>query len=327
MDKFTAVSCFHVTYHFTGFHASLYTHDDMESELKSGAGHYSLPNPLTEYLYGGQPHIIRDLNTLSITLGPWDSYYAHDKTTASWSNLPPPLEKALEHRLVSQDKLKTTWKDDGRDAPSFVTLGADGSYFMRTVKGGGSWDLKAKEKEEGMKGTNKFLEDSPDFNGVAVCISFPVSSSYQAKANPRPRAYTSSLTTPHPTFSSSQTARPFPTSQKTPGTTTTKWLPRCQPSSSLCHPSPASPKPVPRPNPHPHNPNNNPSNPPTQSPSKPSPPAPPQAPTTTACSSPSQAPGATTTPPSPPPPSSPPTVAHRKLPLAVVPQAGITTGS
>ena len=39
---------------------------------------------------------------------------------------------------------------------------------MRTVKGGGSWDLKAKEKEEGMKGINKFLEDATDFNGIAV---------------------------------------------------------------------------------------------------------------------------------------------------------------
>ena len=73
---------------------------------------------------------------------------------------------------MSQDAWRTTWKEDGREAPSFVTLGADGSYFMRTVKGGGSWDLKAKEKEEGMKGTNKFLEDAADFSGVAVRISY-----------------------------------------------------------------------------------------------------------------------------------------------------------
>lgn len=39
---------------------------------------------------------------------------------------------------------------------------------MRTVRGGGSWDLKAKEQEEGMKGINKFLEDATDFNGIAV---------------------------------------------------------------------------------------------------------------------------------------------------------------
>ncbi|KAF1951971.1 hypothetical protein CC80DRAFT_495620 [Byssothecium circinans] len=135
--------------------------------------HYNLPNPLTEYLYHGHPHVVRDLSTLSITLGPYEAYYAHDKTTASWANLPPNLEKALLGRLVSQDGSKTVWKNGGRDAPSFVSLGADGSYFMRTVAGGGSWDLKSKEKEEGMNGTNKFLEESRDFTGVAGLYLFP----------------------------------------------------------------------------------------------------------------------------------------------------------
>lgn len=129
-------------------------------------GHYNLPNPLTTYLYASHPHVIRDLSTLSLSLGPYESYYAHDKTSASWSNLPPSLEKAVLHRLESQDVWKTVWKEGGREAPSFVSLGSDGSYFMRTVGGGGSWDLKS--KEEGMQGTNKFLEDSPTFNGIAV---------------------------------------------------------------------------------------------------------------------------------------------------------------
>lgn len=134
--------------------------------------HYNLPNPLTEYLYCGHPRVIRDLTTLSISIGPWESYYAHDKTSASWGNLPSPLEKALLHRLVSQDAWKTIWKEEGREAPSFVSLGADGSYFMRTVKGGGSWDLKGREKEEGLRGTNDFLEKCTDFTGVAVRASF-----------------------------------------------------------------------------------------------------------------------------------------------------------
>jgi hypothetical protein len=38
---------------------------------------------------------------------------------------------------------------------------------MRTVSGGGCWDLKS--REEGMRGTNKFLEESASFTGVAVC--------------------------------------------------------------------------------------------------------------------------------------------------------------
>lgn len=110
--------------------------------------------------------MIRDLTTLSIALGPYESYYAYDKTSASWSNLPVALEKAVLSRLEFQDTHKTVWKEDGREAPSFVSLGADGSYFMRTVGGGGSWDLRS--KEEGMQGTNKFLEKSENFTGIAV---------------------------------------------------------------------------------------------------------------------------------------------------------------
>jgi hypothetical protein len=131
-------------------------------------GHYNLPNPLVEYLYHSHPQVIRDLSTLSISLGPFDSYYAHDKTSASWSNLPPVLEKAVLQRVVSQDAWKTVWKENGSEAPSFVSLGADGSFFMRTVCGGGSWDLK--DKSEGMVGTNKFLDESPNFLGVAVSL-------------------------------------------------------------------------------------------------------------------------------------------------------------
>lgn len=49
-----------------------------------------------------------------------------------------------------------------------MNLGADGSYFMRTVCGGGSWDLKS--KAEGMAGINKFLEGAKNFEGVAVSL-------------------------------------------------------------------------------------------------------------------------------------------------------------
>ncbi|ORY03557.1 hypothetical protein BCR34DRAFT_667373 [Clohesyomyces aquaticus] len=144
--------------------------------------HYNLPNPLSTYLYHSHPHVIRDLTTLSISLGPYESYYAHDKTSASWANLPSALDKAIQARLESQDAWKTVWKNNGQDAPSFVSLGADGSYFMRTVAGGGSWDLKS--KEEGMMGTNKFLEESRDFTGVAGLYLFP----------PEPKSYILLLT-------------------------------------------------------------------------------------------------------------------------------------
>ena len=75
--------------------------------------------------------------------------------------------------LESQDAWKTTWKENGMEAPSFVNLGADNSYFMRTVKGGGSWDLSGKEKEEGLKGINGFLMEANDFSGIAVRHPLP----------------------------------------------------------------------------------------------------------------------------------------------------------
>ncbi|KAJ4985825.1 hypothetical protein SVAN01_08723 [Stagonosporopsis vannaccii] len=143
--------------------------------------HYNLPNPLVEYLYASHPSVIRDLSTLSIALGPYDSYYAWDRYSASWSNIPPGLEKALLHRLESQHVARTVWKADGYEAPCFVSLGSDGSYFMRTVSGGGMWDLKLPKAAgrsglgtvggdgwEGMRGMNRFLEESRDFTGIAA---------------------------------------------------------------------------------------------------------------------------------------------------------------
>jgi hypothetical protein len=48
------------------------------------------------------------------------------------------------------------------------------------MSGGGCWDLKisapptnpgATDGMAGLRGTNKFLEDSSDFNGIAVSLS------------------------------------------------------------------------------------------------------------------------------------------------------------
>ncbi|KAF2633148.1 hypothetical protein BU25DRAFT_452956 [Macroventuria anomochaeta] len=148
--------------------------------------HYNLPNPLVEYLYASHPAVIRDLSTLSITLGPYGSYYAWDRTSASWSNIPPGLEKSLLNRLESQDAWGTTWKADGYEAPSFVSLGNDGAYFMRTVSGGGCCDFKLPKVEgrgglgmvggdgwEGIRGTNKFLEECSDFTVIAAVHLMP----------------------------------------------------------------------------------------------------------------------------------------------------------
>ncbi|KAF1926687.1 uncharacterized protein M421DRAFT_213913 [Didymella exigua CBS 183.55] len=148
--------------------------------------HYNLPNPLVEYLYASHPTVIRDLATLSIAIGPYESYYAWDRTSASWSNVPPRLEKALLGRLESQDEWRTLWRADGYEAPCFVSLGSDGAYFMRTVSGGGCWDFKLPKVDarsglgtaggdgwEGIRGTNKFLEDSSNFTGIAAVHLMP----------------------------------------------------------------------------------------------------------------------------------------------------------
>lgn len=65
---------------------------------------------------------------------------------------------------------RTVWKAGGAEAPCFISLGADEAYWMRTVSGGGCWDLKIGGGDgwDGLKGMNKFLEDSSDFSGVAV---------------------------------------------------------------------------------------------------------------------------------------------------------------
>jgi hypothetical protein len=139
------------------------------------AKHYNLPNALTSYLYHSQPNIIRDLATLSITLGPFESYYAWDISSASWNNLPPKLEKSVLNRLESQDAQRTVWKANGAEAPSFVSLGADEAYWMRTVSGGGCWDLKCSSTDDGMagmRGINTFLEESNNFGGIAVSFFF-----------------------------------------------------------------------------------------------------------------------------------------------------------
>jgi len=199
------------------------------------AKHYNLPNALSSYLYHSQPYIIRDLATLSITLGPFESYYAWDKLSASWSNLPPKLEKSILNRLESHDAQRTAWKANGAEAPSFVTLGADEAYWMRTVSGGGCWDLKCSSKDDGMagmRGINTFLEESNNFGGIAVS-AFLIDDLGTELAD-QSRASISSHHIQTPTYSSQQLAKPFPTYQSSRGSTTTRWHLLFQPSCRLC---------------------------------------------------------------------------------------------
>ena len=136
---------------------------------------------MISYLYSSTPNVTRSLPTLSLTLGPYDSYFVSDVASASWSNLPAALEKALLHRIETHDTNtgKVTWKEGGRERPCFVSLGADGAFFMRTVGGGGCFDLGLSKIKgnptglEGLRGIGKFLEDSPNFSNIVVGILFP----------------------------------------------------------------------------------------------------------------------------------------------------------
>jgi len=120
-------------------------------------GHFNVPNPLSSWLYNSQPQIVRDLTKLHITFGQYESYYASDGSSSSWANLPPTLEKALESRRMEH----SPWKPG--EEPIFVSLGAEGRYFMRTANGGGGWELKGKAE-----GINKYLTDAPNFSDIAV---------------------------------------------------------------------------------------------------------------------------------------------------------------
>jgi hypothetical protein len=57
-----------------------------------------------------------------------------------------------------------TWKLG--EQPAFVSLGAGGAYFMRTVGGGGAWELKGQAE-----GINTYLTNAPNFADIKVTLS------------------------------------------------------------------------------------------------------------------------------------------------------------
>ncbi|OCK95118.1 uncharacterized protein K441DRAFT_557693 [Cenococcum geophilum 1.58] len=95
-------------------------------------------------------------------LGSSNSFFAADKSACQWSSLPLALEKALQSRLTETG----TWKLG--EQPAFVSLGAGGSYFMRTVGGGGAWELKGRAE-----GINTYLTNAPNFADIKGLYLFP----------------------------------------------------------------------------------------------------------------------------------------------------------
>ncbi|KAF2095676.1 hypothetical protein NA57DRAFT_79389 [Rhizodiscina lignyota] len=102
----------------------------------------------------------RDLASLNVALGPNGSFFAFDSNGAFWSNLPAGFNDALSQRLDSKGNFKSG------DYPQSVSLGADGTYVMTTVGGGGMWNLC---------GTNdilsNFLKESKSLKGIYVILS------------------------------------------------------------------------------------------------------------------------------------------------------------
>ncbi|KIV81387.1 hypothetical protein PV11_03578 [Exophiala sideris] len=134
-----------------------------------------LPHDLEKWLvpgYGGAVSAARDLTTLSVCLGPNESFFAFDKNEAIWDGLPAAFETALLGlRNVAAGGFKP-----GKN-PQCVALGADDTYIMITADGGGVWDLR---------GTNDFLHNylsqlktrkdlcfvlSPHHTGTSMVIS------------------------------------------------------------------------------------------------------------------------------------------------------------
>ncbi|KAI1609421.1 hypothetical protein EDD37DRAFT_159577 [Exophiala viscosa] len=106
-----------------------------------------LPNDLETWLVpisGGGVSAARDLPTLNVCLGPNESFFAFDKNGAIWDGLPDAFETALVGLRTSYGSFLP-----GKD-PQGVSLGADDTYIMTTVDGGGIWDLR---------GTNDFLHN------------------------------------------------------------------------------------------------------------------------------------------------------------------------
>jgi hypothetical protein len=96
---------------------------------------YGIPTALNTWLYekDAEGDCVRHFDKLKVSLGPGDdSFFASDGSSYKWSNLPEPLQKALDANLENG-----TWKD----SPRIVSLGFDGDYVMVTANNAAAWRL------------------------------------------------------------------------------------------------------------------------------------------------------------------------------------------
>ena len=94
--------------------------------------YHGLPDALRQWLIpvaGKGVSATRDLNSLQVSLGPNNSFFAFDKKGALWSNLPKDFDYALSLRRNSKGNFNT-----GK-YPSSVSFGPDGSFVMIMADG------------------------------------------------------------------------------------------------------------------------------------------------------------------------------------------------
>ena len=91
-------------------------------------GTRNLPPQLESWLIDPITHSCkRDIPTLAVELGPNGSFYARDKDSYRWHNLPDALEEAIQQRLCPAG-----WKAQ----TDFVVLGAGGAFIYSNDAGG-----------------------------------------------------------------------------------------------------------------------------------------------------------------------------------------------
>jgi hypothetical protein len=124
-------------------------------------GKWGLPEGLMKWLgTNSRGFMIHDIPTIAIDLGPNGAYWASDKNSCAWGNLPAALDKTVNQSRNP----KGGWKPGER--PIMVSLGYGGSYIMINEGRGGRWDLKGQNVE-----LNTFLTDAESFSDIAVCHS------------------------------------------------------------------------------------------------------------------------------------------------------------
>jgi hypothetical protein len=122
-----------------------------------------LPPTLREWLYEKDDKgvLVRELDSLQITLGPYNnSYFATDSKHLKWANLPDQLNEAIKNNRTSDG----LWK--AQCCPRLMALGAAGDYIMITEGNGGSWILN---KYQGLKDCLDVLRDG-SFSVIAVIL-------------------------------------------------------------------------------------------------------------------------------------------------------------